>query len=323
MKAVSLCQALLEEETGEEENTDFIVKTGGPGLKEDGRASHLEKLKALGLPGLIDAHAHWFPENVMRKIWDYFQKRGWPLTYTHDPSERLEWTRRNGVKHFTTLNYAHRPLMAAWLNDWTAEFVSEVPEAIPCGTFYAEQTAGQDVRRCIEEYGFKGFKLHIQVSEMEPAHPHLSLGYEQIAAAGLPVVMHVGDGPQPGKFTTPAHFRAVLEKHPQLTVIIAHMGASQYEAYLDLARDFEHVYLDTTMIFCSFDFIPAFPSERLASLEGLKSKILFGSDFPSIPYPLTHAVEGVLNLPLSDDAKRDIMWGNAARLFGISSNMAG
>ena len=45
--------------------------------------------------------------------------------------------------------------------------------------------------------------------------------------------------------------------------------------------------------------------------------VLFGSDFPNIPYPLSHAVRGIGALPLSRAAKRRILWDNAVALFGL------
>ena len=294
----------------------------GPGVqgvsaRDDGRVRHGPLLNELGLKGIIDAHAHWFPERVMRKIWDYFDRHYWPVTYRQLPEGRLEWVRRNRVLRFTTLNYAHRPAMAAWLNEWTAEFCARTPAAIPCGTFYGEPEAAADVRRCIEEYRFRGFKLHLRVSDMDPTQPQLTPAFEQIEAAGLPVVIHAGSAPDPGPYTRPEYIRGLVRRHPQLKVIVAHMGAWDWADYLALAAESPQVYLDTTMVFVGFDACDPVPEDLPQRLEALSHKVLFGSDFPSIPYPLSHAVNGIGALPLSPDAKRRILYENAAALFGL------
>ena len=285
--------------------------------RDDGRVRHAPLLRELGLDGLIDAHSHWFPESVMRKIWHYFDRHYWPIAYRQLPAGRLEWVRRNQVRRFTTLNYAHRPAMAAWLNEWTAEFCARTPEAIACGTFYPEPEAAQDVRRCIESYGFRGFKLHLRVSDLDPADARLAPAFEQIEAAGLPVVMHCGSAPEPGRFTQPAALHGLLQRHPALRVVVAHMGAWECADYLALAERHPHLYLDTTMVFVGFSACDPYPPELLARLEALSHKLLFGSDFPNIPYPLSHAVGGIGALPLSRAAKRRILYDNAAGLFGL------
>jgi hypothetical protein len=299
------------------EPSDFTFSRPPRVSTDDGTASHWERLRQIGVTRLIDAHTHWFPDNVNGKIWAYFDQHYWPVTYRDSTERRLEWMRRNQVHRFTTLTYAHRPSMAQWLNDWTAEFAGRVPEAIPCGTFFPEPEVGEIVRRCIEQYHFRGFKLHLRVGDFDPAGEALYPAFEQIAAAGLPVVVHAGSAPDPGRFTAPVYLQRLLLRFPTLRIIVAHMGSAEFEDYLRLARLHAGLYLDTTMVFVNFTACDPFPDAELPQLELLSHKILFGSDFPTIPYPLTHAVESVLNLPVSDAAKRRMFYGNAATLFGL------
>lgn len=306
-------------ESGNEPRPAFDWPPGSEPVppRDDGRVRHRPLLRELGLEGVIDAHSHWFPESVMRKIWDYFDGHYWPITYRQLPEGRLEWVRRNQVKRFTTLNYAHRPGMAAWLNEWTAEFCERTPAAIPCGTFFAEPEAAADVRRCIEEYGFRGFKLHLRVSDLDPTAENLADAFAQIEAAGLPVVIHCGSAPDPGRYTHPDYLRGLLDRHPALKVVVAHMGAWECAEYVDLAETHPTLYLDTTMVFVGFAACDPFPPELQARLEGISHKVLFGSDFPNIPYPISHAVNSIGALPLSREAKRRILYHNAAGLFGL------
>lgn len=253
----------------------------------------------------------------MRKIWKYFDRHYWPVTYRQLPEGRLQWILRNKVKRFTTLNYAHRPGMAAWLNEWNAEFAAKTPEAVLCGTFYQEPGVKAEVRRCIEEFQVKGFKLHLRVSDMDPTQPRLEAAFEQIEAAGVPVVIHAGSAPKPGRFTSPRYLEGLVTRFPRLKVVVAHMGAWDWKTYLTLAERRENVFLDTTMVFVGFEAVDPIPPEMLDRLEGLSGKILFGSDFPNIPYPLSHAVLGIGALPLSREAKKRILHDNAVRLFDL------
>ena len=284
---------------------------------DDGRAAHLQAMGALGITRLLDAHSHWFPESVERKIWRYFDAHYWHVAYREPQHVRREWMHRNGAERYTVLTYAHRAGMAEWLNEWVAGFAQQAPEAIPCGTFYPEPEAGRVVLRCIEEYGFRGFKLHLQVSAFDLNDTRLESAFEQVAHAGLPVVMHIGNAPEKSAYTSPRVLRQLLRRHPRLKVVVAHMGAGEFEEYLDIAERHDTVYLDTTMVFVGFDACGQFPGASLGRLQKLAGRVLFGSDFPTIPYAFSHAVQGILALPFSEAEKKGILGENAARLFGV------
>ena len=95
------------------------------------------------------------------------------------------------------------------------------------------------------------------------------------------------------------------------------MGAGEFGETLEMAESRENVFLDTTMVFVEPMALGEFPLPLLSRLEGVSHRILFGSDFPDIPYPLAHAVESVPALPLSGAAKRRIPWENVRALFGL------
>ena len=92
------------------------------------------------------------------------------------------------------------------------------------------------------------------------------------------------------------------------------MGAPECAEFLGLAERFERVHLDTTMVFT--DFFPAYPAELVPRLRDLGEKVLLGSDFPTIPYPYGHQLEGLARLDLGDDWLRAVCWENGLRLFG-------
>ena len=93
--------------------------------------------ESLGLPGIVDVHTHFMPKRVMDKVWQYFDTAGplvgrtWPITYRTEEADRLEMLRGFGVRAFTSLVYPHKPQMAAWLNQWSAQFASPRPTACP------------------------------------------------------------------------------------------------------------------------------------------------------------------------------------------------
>src|SRR5690606_13265741 len=129
---------------------------------------------------------------------------------------------------------------------------------------------------------------------------------------------HAGSGPAPGKFTGDAPVAELLKRYPDLCLIIAHMGMPEWEPFIDLAIAYRNVYLDTTMCFVDFwqgERERQLPTSLLPRLEALQQKILFGTDFPNIPYAYAHQVEALARLGLGDGWLRDVLWHNGIRLF--------
>ncbi|HVB41372.1 MAG TPA: amidohydrolase family protein [Streptosporangiaceae bacterium] len=277
----------------------------------------------LRLPGLVDVHTHFMPANVLAKVWRYFEEgregngRAWPVAYARPEDERLALLRAFGVRRFSALLYPHKPGMAAWLNSWAAEFAARTPDALHSATFFPEAGAGGYVAEAIGA-GARLFKAHVQVGGYDPRDRLLGEVWGQLAAARIPVVVHCGSGPTPGRFTGPGPIAEVLGRHPDLVLIIAHLGAPEYGEFLDLAGRHPGVYLDTTMAFTDFlqDIAP-FPARLRPRLASAADRILLGSDFPNIPYPYATQLQGLAGLGLGDDWLRAVCYQNAVRLFGL------
>jgi uncharacterized protein len=277
--------------------------------------------RRLGLPGLVDVHTHFMPDNVLAKVWAFFEdgRTGtpWPIAYRLPEAERLALLRAFGVRRFTALLYPHKPDMAAWLNDWSVRFAARTPDALHSATFFPEPAAARYVGTAIGD-GARVFKAHVQVGGYDPRDELLDPVWGQLADAGVPVVVHCGSGPSPGRFTGPEPFAQVLARHPRLTAIIAHLGSPEYGAFLDLADRYASVYLDTTMVFTDFFARSApYPADLLPRLADLGDRVLLGTDFPNIPYPYLRQLEALAGLGLGADWLRAVCHDNAVRLLGL------
>ncbi|MFI0977908.1 amidohydrolase family protein [Streptomyces sp. NPDC021093] len=283
----------------------------------------------LGVPGLVDVHTHFMPERVLEKVWAYFDAVGidaegpmpgveWPITYRYEEEERVALLREFGVVGFTSMLYPHKPGMAEWLNGWGEDFVARTEGCLRTATFFPEAGVEGYVRRAVEG-GTRVFKSHVQVGAYDPNDPLLEPVWGLLAEAGIPVVMHCGSGPMPGKFTGPGPVGELLERHPRLRLIVAHMGMPEYADFLDLAERYGEVRLDTTMSFTDFsERISPFPPRELGRLRDLGDRVLLGSDFPNIPYGYLHQLESLERLQLGEEWLRAVCYENGARLFGLS-----
>lgn len=292
-----------------------------------GEAAQVRRIwSALGLPGIVDVHTHFMPKSVMDKVWRYFDSAGplvgrnWPISYRAAQSRRLQILRGFGVLRFTALVYPHKPGMAAWLNQWALDFAGSIPECLATATFYPEPDAGEYVESAIRG-GARIFKAHVQVGRYEPNDPLLEPVWGQLSDAGVPVVIHCGSGPTPGEHTGAEPIRRLLRRHPRLRLIVAHLGMPEYADFLDICASSAQVRLDTTMAFTPFveETMP-FPTPLLPRLRQLGDRILFGSDFPNIPYGYPDAMRVLTRLPgVDDEWLRKVFYRNAVELFATSS----
>lgn len=278
-------------------------------------------LDRIGLDAIVDVHTHFMPKRVMDKVWAYFDGIGpqagrqWPIEYRIDESERVQRLRQFGVEAFTSLVYPHKPDMAEWLNSWATEFAARVPECLHTATFYPEPSAPGYVRRVIDA-GARVFKAHIQVGDYSPTDPLLTPVWALLEETQIPTVIHAGSGPQPGRHTGPGPVAEILRRHPALRLIVAHMGLPEYREFIELARRYPGVHLDTTMVFTAFtEQNDPFPPDARPALVDLADKVLFGSDFPNIPYRYLHALESITGLGLGDGWCRKVLHDNTRRLF--------
>ncbi|WP_062438317.1 amidohydrolase family protein [Herbidospora daliensis] len=277
--------------------------------------------QGLRLPGIVDVHTHFMPQRVLDKVQAYFAGAeaylgySWPIAHGNDPADHVRRLREFGVVAFTSMIYPHKPGMAAWLNAWAREFAAATPGCALTATFFPEEPAGDYVREALES-GTRVFKAHLQVGEYDPRDALLDEVWGMIADAGTPVVTHCGSGPVPGRFTGPGPITGVLERHPRLRVVVAHMGLPEYGAFLDLAARFPGVGLDTTMAFTEFTEKgwPFPPAERSRLLD-VTDRIYFGSDFPNIPYDYAEAVAALVRLDLGDDWLRAVLYGNGIQIL--------
>jgi uncharacterized protein len=277
----------------------------------------------LGLPGLVDVHVHFLPPRVQAKVWQYFADGEkhygvpWPLAYAVPDEERLATLDRLGVRAFPTLPYPHKAGMAAWLNDWSAEFAESHPGVLKSATFFPEPEAPFYVAEALDR-GVRIFKVHVQVGSFDPRNPLLDPVWARLEETGTPVVIHCGSGPLAGEHTGPEPVTGLLERYPRLQLVIAHLGMPEYREFLDLAERYERVHLDTTMFATDFTerLMPFDPADR-PRLSDLRAKVLLGSDFPSIPHAYAHQLAALHRLELGEEWLRAVLWENGARLFGL------
>jgi hypothetical protein len=172
--------------------------------------------------------------------------------------------------------------------------------------------------RAMAERGARGIKLHPVAQRFEPDDPRMRPVYRLCEELGLVVLSHTGSAKGGEPFAEPRAFAAVLERHPRLGVVLAHLGGGSWRQTLDLARAFPRAAFDLCEII-EWTGAPGAPSAeelgRLIQQVG-PERVLLGTDFPW--YDLERTVELVLGLPvLATEQKERILGANAVDLLGL------
>ncbi len=277
---------------------------------------------SLGLPGYLDIHVHLLPPSLQRAVWDYFDQLDdppWPVTYRADEATRLATLRALGVVAHTALAYPHRPGVAAWCNAHTLDVAAHRPAVIPTFTFYPEDGIDEVVAAAIARGG-RVAKVHLQVGRFHATDPRLDGVWSQLAAAGVPAVVHASavygvDGGD--EYCGPDALRALLDRHPGVLLVVAHLGMPDVRGFVALAEAAPTVRLDTSMTLTDPPYGPEVPPDVLERLRALSDRVLFGSDFPTIPHTYAAQVRGLAALQLDPSGLRGVLHDNAARLLGM------
>jgi len=210
------------------------------------------------------------------------------------------------------------PITSAIASNETVERLCKGhPRLIPFASInpYLVENPARELERLVQERGFRGLKLYPTYSYFYPNDPMLYPVYAKAQELRVPVKWHTGTSAFPAsrlKYGDPIHIDDVAVDFPDLVAIITHSGRPLwYDTAYTLARMRKNVYME----------IAGLPPKKLLEyfpdLERISDKVLFGSDWPSVP-TMRGNVEALRTLPLSTQANERILGGNAARLLGLA-----
>lgn len=178
------------------------------------------------------------------------------------------------------------------------------------------------VDKYVKLYNAKGVKIYPPTGFF-PNDERLEPFWDLMTEYDLVVVSHAGAswGPLDERYGRPSYFREVLEREPELRIVIAHLGGKFRAETYELAKSFPHIYADCSAL---QGWLPSDPAtcisrlqEALASMPG---RIIFGSDWPlfDMAYPYAFWARFLREEKWAkDDAKRGVMGETMARLLGI------
>jgi predicted TIM-barrel fold metal-dependent hydrolase len=206
-------------------------------------------------------------------------------------------------------------------NAWLCEVGARHPRLLPFPTVHpallGAAAAADHVAQLADEHGARGLKLHPIAMRTHPADPALDATFAVCAERGLPVVAHCGPDRHRAGWARPSAFVAVLEAHPRLPLVLAHLGGAAWRELASVAERFPQLRFDCSEIIAWTGSEHA-PSawELMALIQTVGAdRIQLGSDFPW--YDPADTVEQVRALPgLGEGEREAILGGSAAALLG-------
>lgn len=202
-------------------------------------------------------------------------------------------------------------------NKYIYKAVKEHPDRI-LGFGWADPNLGlekakEEVKRCIDDYGFHGVKLNGAQNEYYIDDPLISLPLiEEIAKRGKILALHVGADAY--ERTHPFRVAKIAKEFPNLRILMVHMGGASFVDLSKAAIEFAKEYSNLTLIGSAIRSIPILNAIRILGA----SRVCFGSD---TPFELMHVevakYHALLDSELTKEEKALVMGGNIARLFGL------
>jgi hypothetical protein len=168
--------------------------------------------------------------------------------------------------------------------------------------FLAEARLREEVRRCVEQYGFRALKLQPQYQPVNVFSSRTDPIFEVALEYGLTVVCHTGSGIP---LSLPSLFMMPARKFPGLKLVLAHCGGTLLALEAVVAASFcPNIYLELSSIL---------PHQVLTVLAHVEpSRLMIGSDLPE---NLDAEIGKILGLNAPAETRAAILWDTACRVF--------
>lgn len=277
---------------------------------------------------IIDAHVHLHPtEEVGKMVVEMIKEKYGVDYYSYGtPDDYLNDMKSAGIDMAVIVSFAPDNQIKN-NNFWTVAITrpgknktAQYPMFIP----FISVSPTMKGRTMIEElehkykWGMKGLKIHPVAQEFAPDDERMFPVYEWLVKHDLPITAHSGINiDRKSAFGEPEKWIPVLEKFPDLKLILAHLGNGFWDQTIEIADKFKGVMFDTAIAISYIDSPTTLDNEEAIDIIRTigSDRILFGSDYPWINP--AKDIERIRSLDISGDAKKLILGENAARLFNL------
>ncbi|NYE18269.1 amidohydrolase family protein [Microbacterium immunditiarum] len=196
---------------------------------------------------------------------------------------------------------------------------------VPFGSVDPRRADAVDrVRRLVEDHGVRGFKFHPTVQGFDPSDSTHNPLYEALQEAGVIALFHtgqtgIGAGMPGGRglrlgLSNPMLLDGVAADFPGLQIVMAHPSVPWQDEAISVATHKHNTWIDLS------GWSPKYFPEALvrAANSYLKTRVLFGSDFPLLTPDRWRRDADAAEL-FKPEVVAGILKHNAARLLGLAA----
>ena len=138
-------------------------------------------------------------------------------------------------------------------NEFVAAYVSRDPQRLIgfCSVDPNRSDAVQRFDRAIDQLGLRGLKLAPTYQNIHPTAPETLRLCDRAAERNLPIMWHQGAtfvSRAPLEYALPRQLDSIAIRHPDLRMVVAHMGVPWYAETVVLIRKHAQVYADISTI---------------------------------------------------------------------------
>jgi len=279
---------------------------------------------------IVDVHTHAmrYPEHLSDSfIREADRARGFHIDLTIEFEVYMQ--AMEPVDHCIVFGMKARHVGFYVSNEWIAAFAARAPEKIiPFMSLDpTEPDFLDDFEHSFHDLQLRGIKLAPMYANFDPTDPRLDELYRRAVKYHLPILFHTGTTFcqfAPLKYTRPALWDDLAIRHPDLVMILAHLGHPFENEALVTTRKHPNVYLDLSAL--HYRPWQLYNSLVLAQEYGVMAKILFGSDYPfTTPADsfaglraLNQLVEGTKLPRISETALEEIIHRDSLSLLGLA-----
>ena len=276
----------------------------------------------------IDVHVHTelsrsghdpMPATLRTAARSYF-KSDEPLPTVDDVA--AYYRERNLAAVLFTVDWESRSGIAPIPNEEIIDAAVQNPDVIvPFASVDPARPDALDRVRQAAAAGARGFKFHPNLQAFFPNDERAYPLYDAIAEAGVPALFHsghsgIGTGVPGGggfrlKYSNPMCLDDVAADFPELQIVLAHPSFPWQDEAISVCLHKANVWIDLS------GWSPKYFPPQLVQYANtqLRTKVLFGSDYPLITPD--RWLSDFAGAPLKDDVRPLILKENAARLLGL------
>jgi len=270
---------------------------------------------------IIDFHTHYVRKELLNPTWlsflesinpEFFAKMD---DFVKNPDLFIAYLKTQGVRYAVVLPECAPATSGFVPTEDVIQYCRGQEMLIPFTSLNpnVQLDLAATLQFYVKDCGVKGLKLHPSYQFFYPNEARLYPLYAKAQELRIPVIFHIGSSIFKGtrlKYCDPIYLDDIAVDFPDLKIVMAHSGRGfWYNECFSLSRLHQNVYMDITGL----------PPQNLLSyfpdLEKNSEKVLFGSDWPTMPTEIGKNIEAIKSLPLSDRTLEAILFRNAHKIL--------